>query len=80
MEKYKTIPISFSVCRKDDNPIYGISSTHISLEDDAAGPYIKISQSKNEANPGETVFDFDEFDEIVKAVDSLKLIAKDIEK
>lgn len=45
---YKTIPLKYSVFPEKENPIFGEFSTHISIEDEAAGGYIVIEQFPDE--------------------------------
>lgn len=65
---------SISCHRKDDNPIFGESTTKVSLDDEAAGLFLLVSQDGVELR-----FDFDEFDAVAKAVATLKQIAQGIE-
>lgn len=63
-------PVAVAVHRVGDSPIFGESMTHIRVEDDAAGPYIVISQPAGreaELKPGELAFDADELPVIYRA-------------
>jgi hypothetical protein len=52
MSTYSKTIISVSVHLYDDNPIFGESSTHISLEDEAGGIYIKLAQCHDSTENG----------------------------
>ena len=68
---YKTTVIAMSIHNESDNPIFGESATHVKIEDEAAGPFIVLSQGGETLEVGEVRFDFDEFDVIVAAVKQL---------
>jgi hypothetical protein len=51
----KTIT-SVSVHLYDENPIFGENSTHISIEDEAGGLYIKITQCHDNIENGSVSF------------------------
>ena len=65
-------PICVSVYRKSDNPIFGETSTHISIEDEGGGPFIKIKQNFEGLEEGECRFDKDELEACLKAVEELE--------
>lgn len=69
---YKITPIIYSVHRKGDNPVFGESSIHVSLEDDGAGEFIVIRQSTDDAEKGVIRLDFEEIPLISEAVELLK--------
>lgn len=63
-------PVAVAVHRVGDSPVFGESMTHIRVEDDAAGPYIVISQPagrEGDLKPGELAFDADELPVIYQA-------------
>lgn len=66
---------SLSVCRAGDNPVFGASVTKVRLEDESAGMFFTLEQED-----GTTRFDFDEFEEVVKAVATLQKVAKEFEE
>ncbi len=48
----KSTVLSISIHRADKNPVFGEGVTHVSLQDDAAGPFIEIRQSDVDAQAG----------------------------
>jgi len=56
MSTYSKTIIKVSVHLKDENPIFGESSTHISIEDEAAGPYITLQQCTDTVESGTVSF------------------------
>ena len=71
MSKIKTMPLGYAVYREDDNPLFGESSTHILIDDEAAGPFIVLKQDTDEGTQ-ELRFDFDEMDILFEIVNKLK--------
>ena len=65
-------PITYSVHRKGDNPVFGESSIHISLEDDGGGEFVVIRQNTDDAEKGIIRLDFEELPLISEAVELLK--------
>lgn len=59
--EFAVTPVAVAVHRKGESPIFGESLTHIRIEDDAAGPYLVLSQPSREIGddlkPGELAFD-----------------------
>ena len=47
---YKSIPTSYSVFHKDENPIFGEYSTHVEIDDEAAGGFVVLKQYTDEGN------------------------------
>lgn len=41
---YKTVPLKYSMFYEKDNPVFGESATHISIDDEAGGGYIVLEQ------------------------------------
>jgi len=66
MSKIKTKIISVSVYHGDDNPVFGESVTIVSVDDEAAGPFIKISQLDPNGESGELRFDLEDLKEVYK--------------
>lgn len=66
--------LSLSVYRQGDNPVFGETVTRVTLEDEAGGLFFILEQED-----GKLRFDFDEFEEVVKAVKTLQQIAKGVE-
>ena len=67
--------LSLSVYRQGDNPVFGETVTKVSLDDEAAGLFFILEQEV-----GKLRFDFDEFKEVVKAINTLQEVAKGVEK
>lgn len=67
--------LSLSVYRQGDNPVFGETVTKVILDDEAAGLFFILEQED-----GKLRFDFDEFKEVVKAVNTLQEVAKGVEK
>jgi hypothetical protein len=57
---YKVTELMVSVHATNDNPVFGVSSTHIKIEDEGSGGFIILSQTNEFNNPGELRFDLDE--------------------
>lgn len=51
----KTI-IKVSVHEDNENPIFGEQATHVSLEDDAGGIYLRLTQCNDVIEPGSVSF------------------------
>ena len=58
------------------NPIYGDMATQVSLDDEAGGYFVRITQN-NEHNNGIRL-DFDEVQYLVQAIEMLKEGAKNV--
>lgn len=46
----KSIPIKYSIFEDKDNPIFGESATHISVDDEAGGGFIVLEQFPDEGH------------------------------
>ena len=62
---FKTIPLKYSVFHKDDNPLFGESVTHISIDDEGGGGYIVLEQFPDDANQ-KIKLDLPEFEELLR--------------
>jgi len=62
MIEIKTTVISMSVHRADKNPIFGEGVTHVSLQDDAGGPFIELRQCDDQSEMGMIKLDMEELD------------------
>jgi hypothetical protein len=62
--KYTSRVKQIEICRGDD---YGALYTNVKIDDEGGGPFLII-----EAEAGEVRLDFEEFDEVVKAVKILR--------
>jgi|694.fasta_scaffold35270_9 hypothetical protein len=50
MTKYVTTILKVAVHREEENPVFGEGNTFVSIEDEAAGPFIIIEQDDYESN------------------------------
>ena len=66
---YRSMITSISVYKEGDNPLFGETSIHVSVEDEAAGPFIKITDSTCETG---VCMEFDHFDKVADAVQTLR--------
>jgi hypothetical protein len=63
----RTTIIAIAVHPDADNPVFGERSTHVSIDDDGAGPFIKLQQFHERTKPGELTLDLDELEEVIQA-------------
>lgn len=68
---YKTVPVKYNIYEENDNPVFGNSVLSVSIEDDAAGPYIEIEQCREENN-GKVLVEMDQIDALVNLLHKLK--------
>ena len=71
MIEIKTTVISMSVHRADKNPIFGEGVTHVSLQDDAGGPFIELRQCDDQSEMGMIKLDMEELDAALVAARQL---------
>lgn len=67
---YNAIPIKYSVFPDNSNPIFGEGTTHISVDDEAAGGYIVIEQFPDEGEQ-KIRLDLPELEEILRLANKL---------
>ena len=60
-----------AVHREDESPIFGDIVTHVKLDDEGGGTFIKITQH-NDTKMDEIRLDFNEIEHILKAIEMLK--------
>ena len=60
-----------AVHKENESPIFGDHTTHVKLEDEGAGTFIKIIQH-NDIKTDEIRLDFNEIEYIMKAIEMLK--------
>jgi hypothetical protein len=60
-----------SVHKEDESPIFGEIVTHVKLDDEGAGTFIRLIQH-NDTQVNEIRLDFNEIEYILKAIDILK--------
>lgn len=78
---YIVRPTKYTLYRKGDNPIFGVTVTELSLDDDAGGIFLTILQHDTEHGPGGTLrLDFDEIPQLIRAIQALHEQAIAIEK
>ncbi len=71
MTTLKSTTLSIAVHRPDKNPVFGEGTTHVSLQDDAAGPFIELRQFDEGLEAGHVKFDLEELIEITKVAKRL---------
>ena len=69
---YKKTILKISVHPEGHNPVFAETATHVSIDDHAGGPFLVITQSRDDVDNGKVIIDFDEFDAIIDAVKLLK--------
>jgi len=67
MAKLRSVATAVTVFHEGDNPVYGDTATIISIDDQAAGPFLRVRQTADHLGHGEVVFDADELEYIMKA-------------
>ena len=73
MADYKTYPITVAVAPEGKNPIFEEGVYHVSVEDEAAGPFLKIKDISGHCGEKDTItIDFEAFDAIYEEVQKLK--------
>jgi hypothetical protein len=60
-----------AVHKEDESPIFGDIVTHVKLDDEGAGLFVKITQS-SDTQMNEIRLDFNEIEYILKAIEMLK--------
>lgn len=70
--KYNMTPLTISVHPEGHNPVFSETATRVSIDDLGGGPFLAIEQSRDDADNGKVIIDFDEFDAIIDAVKLLK--------
>lgn len=66
MSNLKSIPITYSIYRGNDNPVFGESVTLVSVDDEAGGAFIILRQLADDIQPGQVRLDIDELELIYK--------------
>lgn len=64
------VAMTYAVHADGDSPCYGDSAVHISVEDEAAGPFLII---KDIRNGSQVAIDFADWPQITEAVELLRL-------
>lgn len=69
--KYLCTTLCVSIHLDTDNPVFGESATHISIDDEAGGPFIVLAQD-NEANEEKELrFDAEELEHVCQVAKDL---------
>jgi len=71
--RYTLTTVKISVHPKDENPFFSEQATYVSLDDEAAGAFLVLSQYPDDVAPGiaKMKINIDEFPLIVEAVNKL---------
>jgi hypothetical protein len=69
--KFATTTLKFAVHREDVNPVFGEGVTFVSVDDEAAGPFLVIEQHDDDVQPGIVRFDYEEFLAVAEAAKTL---------
>ena len=71
MSTYKTTILQVSVHREESNPVFGEGNTYVSVDDEAAGPFLTIQQHDENSEPGKVRMDYEEFMAVAEAAKTL---------
>jgi hypothetical protein len=71
MSKYKTTILQVCIHREEVNPIFGEGNTYVSVDDEAAGPFLIIEQHDDDIEPGKVRMDYEEFLAVAEAAKML---------
>ena len=67
---YKTVPLKYSMFYEKDNPVFGESATHISIDDEVGGSYIVLEQFPDDGQQ-KLRLDIDELKQILSVANKL---------
>lgn len=68
---YKKTILTVAIHPEDVNPVFGESSTHISVQDDGGGPFIRLFQCNDETENGTVKLDLQELELVFEAAKEL---------
>lgn len=68
--KILTTPLTYAVHNEGDSPVFGESATHVSVDDEAGGAFIVLTQL-NECTDCKLRFDLDELIAVTEAAKKL---------
>jgi hypothetical protein len=71
MTTFKTTILQVSVHREESNPVFGEGNTYVSVEDEAAGPFLVIQQTDDVMESGKVRMDYEEFLAVAEAAKML---------
>lgn len=69
--RYRTTPLSVSVHLDNENPVFGESATHVTVDDEAGGPFLVLTQINEQSRNGEIRVCIDELEMIFQAAKDL---------
>jgi hypothetical protein len=71
--KYKTTIMQVSIHREEVSPVFGEGNTYVSVDDEAAGPFLVIEQHDDDGSGehGKLRFDYEEFVAVAEAAKML---------
>ena len=69
--KYKTTILQVAIHQEESNPNFGEGNTYVSIDDEAAGPFLVIEQHDDNGEPGKLRFDYEEFLAVAEAAKML---------
>jgi hypothetical protein len=71
---YRITPLSCSVHLAKENPLFGRTATHVSIEDEGAGPYLRLTQ--NETHGDGVALEWEELQTVVIAAENMLTLHK----
>ena len=72
MSNYKTTIMQVSIHREEVSPIFGEGNTYVSVDDEAAGPFLVIEQHDDDGGEhGKLRFEYEEFVAVAEAAKML---------
>lgn len=78
---YKKTTLTIAVHAENENPVFGETSTHVSIEDLSGGPFIKIKQCNDEIENGTISFNsIEEMEAVFGVASALLLQFKEVEE
>lgn len=71
MPTVKTTPTRYAIHYEDESPIFGESTIHVSIDDEAAGPYLVIESTNPDGTDGKVTIDFAQWPSVCDVVKHL---------
>jgi hypothetical protein len=72
MSNYKTTIMQVSIHHESVNPVFGHGNTYVSVDDEAAGPFLVIEQHDDDGGEhGKLRFEYEEFAAVAEAAKML---------
>ena len=69
--KILTTPLTYAVHNETDSPVFGESTTHVSVDDEAGGPFIVLKQDYEPLGEQKLRLDLDELIAVTEAAKKL---------